>query len=167
MAHAHGTLAELAFARVLRRAEGKPASFTNRTAVIEVESSYPNSSNAKAARQLLKDPGYLQSGFFDEGYAMTPFDVDQRPDIGVLSFDRDRIHFHQCPEKFSDNRKDAFIRQTEEVVKQTLMMNFTLDEIFGMIGKPSSVHELAKRIYRIDILQVLEAIESLLSERQC
>jgi len=159
-----GTLTELAFTRVLERAKGKTLDTEEKTAVVEVESSRPHSSISKAVSQLLRDPEssqYLLTGFFDEGYAMCPFDFHHDSEVGVLSFDENQIKFHSCPKNYSTKNKDFFIRQTNEVIKQTLMMNFTLDEIFEIVGKPISVYDLLKRIHGLDVELVLETIESI------
>jgi len=159
-----GTLTELAFARVLKRVKGKIVDMEEKTAVVEVESSKPHSSISKAVSQLLRDPEssqYLQTGFFDEGYAMCPFDFYHDSEVGVLSFDESGIEFHECPKNYSTENRTFFISQTNEIIKQTLIMNFTLDEILELIGKPISVYDLLKRIHALDINRVLKAIESI------
>jgi len=156
-----GTLVELAFARVLKRVKSKIVDMEETTAVVEVESSKPHSSISKAVSQLLRDPQssrYLLTGFFDEGYAMCPFDFYHDSEVGVLSFDEKGIKFHSCPKNYSTENREFFIRQTNEVIKQTLMMNFTLDEIFRMVGQSSSVYGLLKSIHELDVKRVLEAI---------
>lgn len=98
-------------------------------------------------KQLLKrensyktKTGYLQQGFYDEGYAVGP-DYPHEADTGVISnLDNGDLYFFQCPKRFSnDESRNKAIKEFEMFAKLVVARNFQICKMKNWASEESSV----------------------------
>lgn len=158
-----GTLAELTLCRFLGKQKSKTTQ-VYRTGVIEIKNSVAGNSPAVTALLSRKAEGYYRkNGCFDEGIAYAPFDRKNHLGVGIFSFDEEGIYFQECPTNYSEQKnKERFLAEMKEVIKQTLIMNFTLDEILELTGKQSSMFNVLKSLGEIEFEKIIDKVESIL-----
>lgn len=146
-------LCELDIFKVFGKVYGKRKTFEDRTIVLEAESSRRGMSHG-IYNQLLKrgdsyrwKAGYLQQGFYDEGYAVGP-DYPEKADVGIISnLDNGDLYFYQCPKRFSnDESRNKAIEEFEMFVKLVVARNLQVSKIKNWVSDESSVWGYLKAI---------------------
>jgi len=142
---------------------GQPGDGLHVVEVIEIKSSKLTASPAISDLLSRKGEGYYKSSrCFDEGIAYAPFDARRHSEVGIFSFDEEGLTFRECPTNYSDEKcKQRFLAEMDEVVKQTLLMNFTLRELLDIVGTPSSMFGLLTALRKLEITKVLDELESM------
>ena len=106
---------------------------------------------------------YLKTGFYDEGVAYAPFDRKTPIGVSTFTFDENGIFYHRDQTTYSKpEEKDKFLCHMKEVVKQTLLMNFTLDEIMELVGKQSSMSSVLTELRKLELEKVMDKLESVM-----
>jgi hypothetical protein len=134
--------------------------------VIEVESPTDSGRFSQGKRQLLRKPGYLNDGCYDEGYVALPFE-EHRPferkaeelgfipeeDVGLLTLSEEgEFILRDCPKFYGKQEKIAeLLRSVERIVKLALLKNLPLTQTFGLLPQVQSFYDLYFAVDNLDV----------------